>query len=119
MRVVERGHVYALRTHDGNEQRLTFVKTLPDGEPDNHDGALCQEVLRALIDRVFDLNRQAPAHENIEIVSHLRDSLRLFEERAFRQSLNKSYANIGLQIEELPAKPNGHIYDPAAQEPTP
>ena len=111
MRIIERGHVYGLQTHSGKEQVLTFVKTLPDGDSDNHDGVLCQEVLRALIDRVFDLNRQAPCHENIEIVNHLRASLCLFEQRAFRRTLDKSYALAGLHVEELPVKPNGHIYD--------
>lgn len=111
LRVIEHGHVYGLQTHDGKEQVLTFVKSLPDGAASNHDGVLCQEVLRALIDRVLDLNAQKPCHENIEIINNLRETLLLFEQRAFRNTLNKSYAKIGKHIEQLPTKSNGHLFD--------
>lgn len=116
MRIVERGHIYALATHGGSEQLLTFVKSLPDGADDNHDGVLCQEPLRAVIDRVLDLNSQAPCHENVEIVEHLREALILFEQRAFRRTLGKSYALTGQHIEQLPTKANGHLYEPVDKE---
>lgn len=112
MRVVARGHVYALKTQAGIEQFLTFVKSLPEGDPGNHDGVLCQEVLRALIDRVLDLNAQVPCSENIDIINNFRECLILFEERAFRHSLRKSYALTGLHVEQLPTEPNGHVFDP-------
>ena len=112
MEVLERGYVYALRTHEAKRQTLEFVKSLPEGSPDNHDGVLCQEVLRALIDRVLDLNNQAPCYEIVEIVEHFRDALILFEQRAFRRSLGKSYALTGQHVERLPVKENGHLYEP-------
>lgn len=111
MRVIEKGHIYALSTHDGEEQILKFVKSLPENNPNNHDGVLCQEVLRALIDRIIDLNTQVPCHENIDIINKLRDCLLLFEQRAFRNTLKKSYKKSGLHIEQLPTKENGHFFD--------
>lgn len=111
MRVIEKGHIYGLRTHEGAEQILTFVKTLPQGDLNNHDGVLCQEVIRALIDRVLDLNTQVPCHENIEIIEQLRNVLLKFETRAFTRTISKSYAKCGLHIEQLPTKANGHFFD--------
>lgn len=110
MRIIEQGHIYALETKEGNEQLLTFVKSLPEDSSSNHDGVLCQEVIRALIDRVLDLNSQVPCHENIDIIERLRECLILFERRAFSRTLAKSYAKTGLNVEELPTQKNGHFF---------
>lgn len=112
MRIIEKGHIYALKNKSGTEQILTFIKSLPENDISNHDGVLCQEVLRALIDRVLDLNNQVPCSANIDIISHLRECLILFETRAFQRTLEKAYAKTGLNIEQLPTLKNGHIFDP-------
>ncbi len=110
-RIIEFGHIYALANKHNGEQILTFFKDLPHGDPANHDGVLCQEVLRALIDRVDDLQSQRPCHETTDILIKLREVLVLFEVRAARGTLEKSYAKVGLHVEELPVHPNGHVFD--------
>jgi hypothetical protein len=116
VRVIEQGHIYGLQNQGGGEQVLKFVKSLPEDDPTNHDGTLCQEVLRALVNRVLDLNSQKPHHNNIEIITKLRECLLLFESRAFEETVKKSYAKTGLYIEQLPTEGNGHLYDPRRKE---
>jgi hypothetical protein len=111
MKVLERGHTYELKNKHEGSQVLTFFKDLPHDDHDNHDGVLCQEVLRALIDRVIDLNTQVPCHENIDIITKLRETLILFETRAYKRMLEKSYAKMGQNVEEIETEKNGHIVD--------
>jgi hypothetical protein len=86
MDVVDAGHDYYLTSYDGSwPQRLTFVKREGEGYPFNvghHPGTNCQEVLRALIDRVQYLQRQIPSAANESVLKHLRLALRDFELRA-------------------------------------
>lgn len=110
MKIIERGHIYDLSNKTKGVQRLTFVKSLPENDSANHDGVQCQEVIRALIDRVLDLNAQVPCHESIDIVIKLREVLILFEKRAASQTLNKSYKLTGLHVEQLPVHSNGHLF---------
>lgn len=110
MKVIEPGHIYELENRLDGVQRLQFFKDLPEGEP-GHDGVLCQEVIRAVIDRVNDLHVQVPSHENVDIVLKLRESLILLEQRAFRRTLGKSYAKTGRHVEQLPTFGNGHLFD--------
>lgn len=110
MIIVEIGHIYDLYTKQGKFQRLTFFRDLPHNR-EGHDGVLCQEVIRALIDRVITLNNQKPCHESVDIIIKLREVLILFETRAARGTLEKSYAKIGKFVEELPTLQNGHIFD--------
>jgi hypothetical protein len=89
MRVITPGHHYLLDVYDGRgSMGLRFMKRVGEGYPGNtgspHEGTNCQEVLRALIDRVQYLHSQSPCEENEEIRSHLRTALLLFEERAAR-----------------------------------
>lgn len=112
MRVLEKGHTYELRNKRFGSQKLTFFKDLPDNKfEEHHDGVLCQEVLRALIDRVNVLHVQVPCKENVDIVNNLRNALLLFETRAARRTLEKSYKKTGMHIEELPTHENGHVFD--------
>lgn len=111
MYIIEPGHIYDLENRNNGVQRLTFIKNLPEDSLSNHDGVSCQEVLRALIDRVLELNRQVPCHENIEIINKLRECIVLFETRAVSRMLTKSYSKTGKCIEELPVESNGHIFD--------
>lgn len=108
---IERGHIYELENRISGSQRLTFIKNLPEDSESNHDGVTCQEVIRVLLDRVLELNRQVPCHENIEIINKLRECIILFETRAVGKMLTKSYSKVGLTVEELPTKKsNGHIF---------
>lgn len=116
MRIVQRGHIYELANKHNGHQTLTFFRDLPHGDDSNHDGVLCQEVLRALIDRMLELWAQKPCHESTEIVQKLRECLVLFETRAARGSLEKSYAKTGLNVEQLPVLRNGHVFDLSTEE---
>jgi hypothetical protein len=109
MKIIEKGHIYDLTNKHSGVQRLTFFKDLPEDAFSKHDGVLCQEVLRALIDRTIDLNTQVPCHENIEIITKLRDVLILFETRAARRLMEKSYSKTGWHVEQLPIDDRGHI----------
>lgn len=108
MRVVERGHKYALQNKLEGEQLLTFFRNLPE-DGYHHDGVLCQEVLRVLLDRVLELYRQKPCDEDTQIIQKLRDCLILFETRAAREKLIKVYAQIGQTIEEVGTGRDGHV----------
>jgi hypothetical protein len=118
VQVIERGHIYDLEAKNGGDpQRLTFVKSLPEGALDNHDGVMGQEVVRALIDRELELFAQQPCQETMEIIQLHRRILKLYEVRAFGNTLDKSYKLTGQHIEELPvSKRNGHLFDPAASD---
>lgn len=119
MRVIEAGHIFGLRTHDGKEHVLTFVKSLPEGDPTNHDGVMCQEVDRALLSRELELFSQWPCHETTEIIILRRQILSLYEQRAFRHTLDKSYRKCGLHIEQLPVHENGHVFSLTPERPSP
>jgi hypothetical protein len=121
MKVIDAGHKYALVHLDGSgEEILTFVKREGPGFPGNvgsYPGTNLQEVLRACIDRVKYLDGQVPSFHNKRILSHLRDCLRLLEERAAdRHGRDKDgrmydpYFRTNDQIEHLPTcSVCGHI----------
>lgn len=89
MRTLDPGHAYKLDVYDGDgDCILIFMKRSGSGYPGNvgrHCGTNCQEVLRALIDRVQYLQAQEACSENDQIIEHLRNSLKLFEVRAARR----------------------------------
>ncbi len=93
MRVIECGHIYELENKEGSTQTLTFFRDLPEDRSTHHNGALCQEVLRALLDRMHELLRQKPCQESVEIIQHLRAAFVLFESTP----------------EELPTDERGHV----------
>ncbi len=91
MRTLDPGHRYWLEMLDveGDKRQgtemLTFVKRQGPRYPGNlshYPGTNCQEVIRALIDRVTFLNNQIPDPRNRPIIQHLREALWLFESRA-------------------------------------
>ncbi len=94
MRILDPGHRYWLDMLDieGDERQgsemLTFVKRKGARYPGNlscYPGTNCQEVLRALIDRVKHLNGQVADPHNEPILRHLRETLWLFESRAAKR----------------------------------
>lgn len=111
--IVDPGHEYLLDSYDGGESvRLMFVKREGEGYPFNvghHPGTNCQEVIRALINRVQYLQKQIPCDENLFTVDALRDALWQFETRAARRH-GRTLAGIPLEIETEPTcKTCGHI----------
>lgn len=90
MRVVDPGHHYELDVfdHDGTGYRsfLRFMKRVGAGYPHNteptYPGTNCQEVIRALIERVKYLHMQIPHPQNGVILDGLRAALTAFEVRA-------------------------------------
>jgi hypothetical protein len=93
MRVIEPGHLYAVRNVDGDgEQTIRFVRRRDNaGCPTNgrQRGILGQELLRMLIDRTLYLAAEAPCAEDVQIVDGLRDCLRLYESRAARRTIER------------------------------
>lgn len=106
MRVLDPGHRYALANLESEgETILQFMKdpALHDGE--GYPGPSCQEVLRAVIDRVQELNRERPDIENAIIIHDLRHAIAAFEGRALRRRVEKDE----LAIERIPVADDGHI----------
>ena len=110
MKTIEQGHIYELQNKVTGTQTLKFFKDLPKSE-DGHDGVLCQEVVRVLLDRYIELYTQKPCEETHHIIMKLREILILGEKRAFGNTLEKSYAKCGLNVEELRVNANGHLFD--------
>jgi hypothetical protein len=91
MRILDPGHTYWLNLLDieadqrHGTETLHFVKRQGPRYPGNrshYPGTNCQEVIRALIDRVKYLHSQVPDPHNQPIMHHLREALWLFESRA-------------------------------------
>ena len=86
MKTIDPGHEYLLDSYDDGEPvRLVFVKREGEGYPFNtghHPGTNCQEVIRALIERVKYLQSQIPSVWNENVLLLLRQSLNQFESRA-------------------------------------
>lgn len=116
MEVLDAGHKYSLQNYDsGKSQVLTFLKRSdpPERYPGNissYPGTNCQEVLRALIDRVRYLNAQFPCPETETVENLLQASLYLFEARASR--IHNSYLQVanlkGVEVANV-CKVCGHI----------
>lgn len=94
MRILDPGHRYWLEMLDIEEDQrqgsemLTFVKRKGPRYPGNrscYPGTNCQEVIRALIDRVKHLESQVSDPHNGPILDHLRQALWLFESRAAKR----------------------------------
>jgi len=91
MKTVDPGHIYMLDVLDieaderQSAEMLMFVKRQGERYPGNvshYPGTNCQEVIRALVDRVKFLDSQLPDSRNQAILQHLREALWLFESRA-------------------------------------
>jgi hypothetical protein len=92
MRVVDPGHHYELERIDGGGyERLVFVKRRNLYNKDSYAGTNCQDVIRALIDRVQFLDNQEPHRNNPVIIKHLRLALTGFETRALEKRVEKGH----------------------------
>ncbi len=104
MKALDPGHTYWLDLLDTDSKRqgteiLRFVKRQGARYPGNlshYPGTNCQEVIRAVIDRVKHLNRQVPDPHNEPILHHLREALWLFESRAA-----KNYGRVLPSLDEF------------------
>ena len=105
MRVIDPGHLYELDNLEAEtKSTLRFMKDAKiHGE--GYDGVTCQEVIRALIDRVQTLDKEKPWAGNTDIVYDLRHALAGFEARALLRHVEKE----GLAIERLPLASDGHL----------
>jgi hypothetical protein len=109
MRIIDPGHRYALANLEtGGETIIQFFKDARLHNGDGYAGPSCQEYLRAIIDRVQELNREKPDPENALIIYDLRHAIAGFEARAMRRHVEKE----GLEIELLPVARDGHILLP-------
>lgn len=73
MIVVDPGHSYLLDNLKSEGQTvLRFMKDANIHPEGGFDGPSCQEVIRALIDRVQTLDREAPWPGNERIIYHAR-----------------------------------------------
>lgn len=116
MDVLDAGHRYGLTIYDDMDafpQQIVFMKREGEGYPGNvghYPGTNCQEVLRALIDRVKYLENQISHPCNDIILRCLREALIAFEIRAAMRHGRTLQQTCGLYIEEEPHCPKcGHI----------
>lgn len=88
MKVVDRGHVYLAESVGAEPQKIVFVKNrgkkYPGNEGEPHNGLICQELMRILIDRTTYLNSQGSCMETEHALAALRSALGWFEVRAAR-----------------------------------
>lgn len=105
MRVLYPGHRYELAHLKGEGRTiLQFSQEAPFHE--SIPGPSCQEVVRALIDRVQTLDHELPWDGNQGvIIPALRMALAGFEARALLRKVEK-----GLAVERLPVGADGHIW---------
>ena len=106
MHVLDPGHRYALdNLETGGETIIQFYKDSALHDGDGYPGPSCQEYLRAIIDRVQELDRERPDVENAIILYDLRHAIAAFEARALRRRVEKE----GLEIESVPVAKDGHL----------
>jgi hypothetical protein len=115
MKILDPGHSYLLKMYDiepsvaVGEHHLIFMKRQGPGYPGNfgqHAGTNCQEVLRALIDRVKYVDKQIPHPENKTILTSLRRALLSLDVRAAERRGAE-----GLPIWPLPSIDGKYIED--------
>ncbi len=97
------GHRYLLDHLDGEKKTLLqFVQRAPIHQP--CEGITNQEVLRVVIDRVKELNKEVPWDNNARILYHLRMALALHEARAVERHIERN----GLEVENVAVGSDGH-----------
>lgn len=105
MRVLVPGHLYALKNLKGaGDTYLPFYMDPALHAGDRQVGTNCQEVIRALIDRVQVLDEEKPWAGNQAIVTNLRLALAGFEARALLRKAEK-----GVPLETFEVAPDGHL----------
>jgi hypothetical protein len=106
VKVLDPGHRYALdNLETGGETVIQFYKDAVLHGGDGYPGPSCQEYLRAIIDRVEELDRERPWEGNATIIYDLRHAIAGFEARAMLRHVEKD----GLAIERQPVAADGHL----------
>lgn len=127
-RVIDPGHLYELLSLDNKgeaPQLLRFVKrfspedaTAYPGNHNAHEGTTTQSVLRCALERMRYVDAQKPCVENKEVVGHLRECLRLLEQRA----INRHGINFQISAEmaenEAMCPVCGHVVCKHRRQPT-
>jgi len=125
MRVIEPGHIYELEWLDGPASETWGVAMRDLGlntlifvgrereKGIEHPGTQCQEVIRALIDRVQHCDAQLRWEGNDQIVEYLRKALVLFEARALIRKTEKGI----LLPEQVATGLDGHFQLVGEEEP--
>ena len=109
MKVLDPGHRYELDNLESDTKTvLQFMKDPLLHNGDGADGPTCQEVLRAIIDRVQTLNAEKNWPGNDQIIFDLRHAIAGFEARALLRRVEKD----NMPIERLPVASDGHIIIP-------
>jgi hypothetical protein len=106
MRVLDPGHSYELDHLES--EGTTILRFRKDPALHNgvgYPGPSCQEVLRAIIDRVQELDREKPHPVNEGIIYDLRHAIAGFEARAMIRRVEKD----NLAIERQPVAADGHL----------
>lgn len=85
MRVGIEGHRYILDHLDGDGE--TVLQFVDRDHGRDTEGVTCQEVLRALIDRIQMLDAEEPWEGNADILQAFRKALTLFEVRALMRKV--------------------------------
>lgn len=122
MKELDPGHWYKLDQLDQPEcalkqfpdVELRFVKREGEGYPgniDSHPGTTTQEVLRALIKRARYVNGQIPDERNLKVISLLRETIILLEDRAAeRAGINVWVGPVRVPVDDWPTCPTcGHL----------
>ena len=92
MRVLDKGHQYALQHLESNgEEVLTFVKRSggPAQYEKDYPGTTTQEAIRALIERTKFVDQLLPCIENQAALICLRSALYWLERRAYLRRIQK------------------------------
>lgn len=105
MIIITPGHCYDLRNlKSKGYTRLQFFQDGKIHGGRDVAGTSCQEVIRALIDRVQVLHKEKPWWGNRFILIFLRKALVLFETRAIEMKIEDE----GLEVEDMSVARDGH-----------
>lgn len=103
MRVIQRGHKYALDNRgEATQSFIQYVNLEPGQES---PGTTQQELIRMMLDRNRYCNNCLPHPNNARIQYHLRMVLALHEGRALERKAAK-----GQSIEYADVGPDGHLF---------
>ena len=85
MKVIEPGHIYEVFNNGApGSQIITFINTEEGSE---HPGAISQEFIRVLIDRLKHKDGRNTCIENGDLIYHFRMALLNYEARAYRRKI--------------------------------
>lgn len=105
MKVIKPGQEYELRNLKSSTTTNLKFYQCPDIHGELVEGPSSQEVIRALIDRVKQIDKEQPWPGNALIIQNLRNAIALFEFRALLKKIDKEQ----FPIEEMMTGRDGHL----------